>query len=275
MRVIYIAGASHSGSTLLDMMLNAHPEILSVGEAFQLNRTKRSKSGKPEVTKCSCGALGLGQCTFWSRVNERIMRIHGKSFADLNVNDYRRSDDKEDANSILFRAISEVSGKEFVVDSSKMPRRLKHLMGLDELNVYPIHLIRDPRGQIASVMRKGALMRPIFHHEVVHAQTRWALKSAPHSIVRYEDLVMAPERTLDRILEPLGLRFDPRQLQWAEQVRHSFAGNHARMQAKSELILDKKWKRILSPTQQFLIGVGTLLSRSSTPKPREPLHKDG
>jgi hypothetical protein len=117
-------------------------------------------------------------------------------------------------------------------------------------------------------------MKSIFHHEVVHAQTRGALKSAPHSIVRYEDLVMAPEQTLDRILEPLGLRFDPRQLQWAEQIRHSFAGNHVRMQTKSELILDKRWKRILSPTQQLLIGVGTLLSRSSTPKPRELRFRD-
>jgi hypothetical protein len=34
MRVIYIAGTSHSGSTLLDLMLNAHPEIISVGEVL-------------------------------------------------------------------------------------------------------------------------------------------------------------------------------------------------------------------------------------------------
>jgi hypothetical protein len=38
MRVIYIAGAAHSGSTLLDLMLNAHPEIVSVGEVLKLNR---------------------------------------------------------------------------------------------------------------------------------------------------------------------------------------------------------------------------------------------
>jgi hypothetical protein len=31
-RVIYRASAAHSGSTLLDMMLNANPEIISVGE---------------------------------------------------------------------------------------------------------------------------------------------------------------------------------------------------------------------------------------------------
>jgi len=101
---------------------------------------------------------------------------------------------------------------------------------------------------------------------VVHAQTRWALKSVPHSIVRYEDLVMEPERTLDRILEPLGLSFHPRQLQWAEQVKHSFAGNHVRMQRTSELILDERWKHLLSPTQKLLIEIGTFLSRHRTPQ---------
>ena len=266
MRVIYIAGASHSGSTLLDMMLNAHPEIMSVGEVLKLNRVKRSKSGKPKFAKCSCGAQGLMQCEFWSRVNQRIMQTHGKSFADLNVNDYRQFDERQDPNAILFRAISEVSGKDFIVDSSKIPRRLEHLTGLDELNVYPIHLIRNPRGQIASVIERYGLMKSIFYHEVVHAQTRWALKSVPHSIVRYEDLVTEPERTLGRILEPLGLSFDPRQLQWAEQVKHSFAGNHVRLQRNSELILDERWKHLLSPTQKLLIEVGTFLSRSSTPQ---------
>jgi hypothetical protein len=98
------------------------------------------------------------------------------------------------------------------------------------------------------------------------------LKSAFHSVVRYEDLVMEPEQTLNRILEPLELKFHPRQLQWAEQTRHSFAGNHVRMQRKSELILDERWKHVLTPMQQRLIDVGTLLSRNGTRKIGVDLH---
>ena len=57
MRVIYIAGTSHSGSTLLDLMLNAHPAIFSAGEVLKLNRQlginhPRKQTGAP----CSCGA---------------------------------------------------------------------------------------------------------------------------------------------------------------------------------------------------------------------------
>jgi hypothetical protein len=262
MRVIYIVGASHSGSTLLDMMLNAHPKIISVGELLKLNRVKRSKSGKPKFTRCSCGAAGLLRCEFWSRVNERVLLSHGKTLEDLDLNGHRRPAEEPDGNAILFRAISEVSNKEFVVDSSKMPRRLKHLMGFGELNVYPIYLVRDPRGQIASVIAKNGLMKSIFYHEVVHAQTRSAIKSVLHSIARYEDLVSEPEKTLGQILEPLGLGFDPRQLQWAEQVKHSFAGNHVRKQPKSELVLDERWKHRLSSGQISLIEFGTVLSQN-------------
>ena len=37
-KIIFIASLSHSGSTLLDLMLNAHPEVVSVGEVKQLRR---------------------------------------------------------------------------------------------------------------------------------------------------------------------------------------------------------------------------------------------
>ena len=43
MRVIYIAGTSHSGSTLLDLMLNAHPAIFASGEVLKHNRQLKIK----------------------------------------------------------------------------------------------------------------------------------------------------------------------------------------------------------------------------------------
>lgn len=261
LRVVYIVGASHSGSTLLDMMLNAHPDIISVGEVLKLNEVKRSRSGKLEPTKCSCGAIGLSQCAFWSRVNQQILRTHGRSIAELDVNDYRELGGA-DANAILFEAIHEVSGKKIIVDSSKMPKRLGHLMRVEGLEVYPIHLIRDPRGVISSVFAKKGLMRSILHYEIVHAQTRTLLRSVPHTTIRYEDLVTEPEATIDTILEPLGLRFNPGQLRWAEQVKHSFAGNHVRLERTSELVLDQRWKERLSPAQRLLINIGTTMSRA-------------
>jgi hypothetical protein len=133
MRVIYIAGAAHSGSTLLDMMLNAHPEIISVGELVNLDRTMRSKTtGKVQDLRCACGAVGVLQCEFWSRVNHRTKELSGRLLNALDLQ-HPRSETEVDANICLFRAISDVSGKKIIVDSSKMPRRLNHLLQLRSL----------------------------------------------------------------------------------------------------------------------------------------------
>lgn len=261
MRLIYIVGTAHSGSTLLDLMLNAHPEIVSVGEVLKINRPPKVRKSLGFKSACTCGAPSLGQCEFWSPVIRRIEETEGKTLADLNVQDYRDFDQEHASNVVMFRAISEVSGRDFIVDSSKLPKRLRYLMQFDELNVYPIHIVREARGQIASVFEMNGLYKSIFEYELVHEQIRRMLKSVPHSLVRYEDLVLQPKRTLESILEPLGLKFDTQQLAWAEQAKHNIGGNHLRRQKKSMLVLDEQWKRRLSTGQKLAIRLGTIGSR--------------
>ena len=268
MRVIYIAGTSHSGSTLLDLMLNAHPAILAAGEVLKLNRQLTiRKSRKRTPAPCSCGAVSLWECPFWSAVDRRTQETSGKSLTDLDMLDYRDEDGASAPNAVVFKAAADVSGKNFVVDSSKLPGRLSYLMRLTELDVYPVHLVREPKGQINSVARKhGGFLKHIFRYELVHEQLRRILKSVPHSVVHYEDLVRDPKGALQSILQPLGLDFDPRQLDWAEAEKHEVAGNHMRFDATSDLVLDESWRQSLSPLKQRTIDLGTLLSRQTLPK---------
>ena len=163
--------------------------------------------------------------------------------------------------------MAEVSGRSFIVDSSKLPGGSLISCGSKELDVYPVHLVREPKGQINSVVRKhGGFLKHIFRYELVHAQIRRVLKSVPHSVVHYEDLVRDPEGALRSILQPLGLDFDPRQLDWAEAEKHEVAGNHMRFDATSDLVLDESWRQSLSPLKQRAIELGTLLSRQTLPK---------
>ena len=268
MRVIFIAGTSHSGSTLLDLMLNAHPEIISTGELLKLNRQLEVRNPlKQTYTRCSCGAASLWRCEFWSAVDRRTRQTSGKSLVDLNMLDCRELDASRASNAVVFKAISEVSGKKFIVDSSKLPKRLSYLMRLKDLNVYPVHLIREPKGQIYSVIRKhGGFLKHIFRYELVHEQIRRGLESVPHSVVRYEDLVLDPECTLRSVLKPLGLNFHPQQLAWAEAVKHDVAGNGMRFVETSELVLDEAWKDNFTPLQKRAIDIGTILSRQLAPK---------
>jgi hypothetical protein len=267
MRVIYIAGAAHSGSTLLDLMLNAHPDIVSVGEVLKLNRQLAYRDPERKIyAPCSCGAPSLLQCKFWSAVDAETRRVAGKSLSELEILDDGEGDPRRAPNVILFKAIATVSGKNFIVDSSKIPRRLSQLTQFPELEIYPVHLVRDPKGQIASVMRKhGGFLKNIVRYEIVQEQIRRKLTSVPHSVVRYEDLVRDPERSLNSILQPLGLSFDRRQLDWAEADKHIVAGNHMRYQTTSSLVLDEKWKERLTATQQHIVDLGTVRSRRLLP----------
>lgn len=268
MRVIYIAGTSHSGSTLLDLMLNAHPQIRSAGEVLKLNRQLAARDArKRSFAQCSCGAPTLLECPFWSEVDRRTQATAGKPLAELDMQDYADKARRAAPNEIVFKAMAEVSGRNFIVDSSKLPKRLSCLLSLKELDLYPIHLVRDPKGQINAVARKhGGFLKHIFRYELVHAQIRRTLQAVPHSVVHYEDLVRDPEATLRSVLAPLGLDFDPRQLSWAEAEKHEVAGNHIRFEASSRLVLDEAWKETLSPMQKLAIDLGTFRSNRLLPR---------
>src|SRR5687767_10084147 len=84
--VVFVAGSGHTGSTLLALVLDSHPEIVCVGES----------SIKPQIVRrgaalqqpCSCGEL-IAACPFWSAVFQRV-RAEGHDFGPERwTSDYR------------------------------------------------------------------------------------------------------------------------------------------------------------------------------------------
>lgn len=61
----YILAASHSGSTLLSMLLGSHPRVATVGEL----KLSASAMGKISRYRCSCGEF-IRQCNFWRKVKK-------------------------------------------------------------------------------------------------------------------------------------------------------------------------------------------------------------
>ena len=79
-KLAYILAASHSGSTLLSMLLGAHPEAATCGEL------KAGRFGDVENYRCSCGALIL-KCPFWAAVCDGMRRRgHDYGIANANTN---------------------------------------------------------------------------------------------------------------------------------------------------------------------------------------------
>jgi hypothetical protein len=172
--VAYLLAASHSGSTLLAMLLASHPDICTTGEL------KATSLGDPDRYRCSCGAL-IRRCRFWNDVAAR-MKARGHAFditkaethlsagASLYVQKFLRPLVRGAAletlrsaglglspswhkrlaqfhvlNEALVRSVCDITGAGVVVDSSKVGIRLKYLLRNPGLDVRVIRVIRDGR----------------------------------------------------------------------------------------------------------------------------------
>lgn len=181
MRIVYILAASHSGSTLLAMLLGAHRETVSVGEL------KATSLGNTDEYRCSCGTI-LKECGFWKDVCG-CMQKRGVAFTPVDAQtDYRsggtwytrrllkplhrgrvlegvrdaalllspdwrrRLPQLQHRNAALVASVCEVSGARVVVDSSKVALRLKYLLQIPDLNVSVVRLVRDGRAVALTYM---------------------------------------------------------------------------------------------------------------------------
>ncbi len=180
-RLLYILAASHSGSTLLAMLLGNHPEICTVGEM------KHTSIGDVDRYRCSCGAL-IRACGFWNDV-ARDMRSRGLDYRVARgetdfatgapalarrllsplhrgpalemvrdvalscVPGWRRHRRRVQArNAALAAAVCRRSGRRLIVDSSKIGTRLKFLLRNSALDVKIVRLVRDGRAVALTYM---------------------------------------------------------------------------------------------------------------------------
>jgi hypothetical protein len=179
--LVYILAASHSGSTLLAMLLGSHPDVCTVGEL------KATSLGPLDAYRCSCG-VPIQACPFWQAVTA-AMRARGVAFdlshpgTDLRtgaspyarrllkplhrspplelVRDtalhldprWRRHLARVNAvNAALVGALREHTGARVIVDSSKIGLRLKYLLRDPAFDMRVIRLIRDGRAVALTYM---------------------------------------------------------------------------------------------------------------------------
>jgi hypothetical protein len=171
---VFLLGASHSGTTLLTLLLNAHPDVATVGELT---------SGAVRAVgsyRCSC-RRPIEQCGFWSRVGAAVRPVHHgfdletfgirfepespawlrrlariehrgpgleslRSLAmGLSPTWRRHRADLERACGTIARAVLDLTGARVFVDSSKLAHRLRFLREMTALDLRVIHVVRDGR----------------------------------------------------------------------------------------------------------------------------------
>jgi len=182
--IAYILAASHSGSTLLAMLLGAHPETCTAGELTLAHL------GNVDQYRCSCGEM-IRQCSFWSRVTESMadrgfpvdianastdVRHSGTWYTNALLRPLHRGAILEGVRDValgfsptwrrtlpmiqqktaaLAESICETYGRRTIVDSSKGALRLKYLLRNPAFDVKVVRLVRDGRGVSLTYMRPG------------------------------------------------------------------------------------------------------------------------
>jgi hypothetical protein len=252
--LLYIAGSSHSGSTLLDLLLGSHPQIESVGEAKKISSVA-GKIRAGEHPLCTCRAE-VTQCPFWQAV------LPGDPDA-LKA--------EAAANAAFFSRVLTASGKKMALDSSKSSGRALLLDRSALFDLTIVHLVRDSRAVVRSNQRKQA-KSPDAHHpdyDLVPTVRGWQklnlrtranfARPSPtrYVLVRYEDLTADPAATLQRVLAAVGLPWDASMLRYREHTHHNIEGNRMRMGSDSAIRADDEYLRTLSGRAWWL---ATLLS---------------
>jgi hypothetical protein len=292
---LYIASTAYSGSTLLATLLASHPAVATVGGVSSARRHDHM-----DGFQCSCGRV-IGECPFWRQV---VFAMRQRGYDDFRLDDFRVGFDRdagpasrmlvgslgfgplEDARDAIaaawpahrrrMRAIAgrseavarlvlEITGAHVFVDTSKERMRARYLLPNLEMDGRAIHLVRDPRGVVDSVLRRGRA-----DGDAAAAARRWArthgaiLRALDHLpydrrlLVRYEDLCLDPRAELDRVYRFLGL--DPSAA--SEPTVPGPGGQHVlgnkrRLTGIGEIRLDERWRSNLDGDQLQAIAAGT------------------
>jgi hypothetical protein len=288
--ILYIAGYGRSGSTVLDMLLEASPRIFGAGELTNFFQDWFRDQGM-----CACGEKVHGGCAFWSEVLQQFHREipdatyarsrdvtkQMESITSLSpfYTGKRKADEQLYARvwRTLCEIISEVSHKPIIVDSSKTSRgctqRVRLLKNVCQLDVRVIHLVRDPRAVMWSRMRgnnrfleRGIEKRP--YGGILRTLTGWttanlaahitvaAMDRVPIARIRYEDLVADPEGTLVKLENELDLELSSVVDAVARQATfnpgHGLAGNRVRRTGQLILRSDDEWKDALPEHARYM-----------------------
>jgi hypothetical protein len=278
--VVYVAGSGHSGSTLLALLLDAHPEIACVGETAVKPGIRWR--GDTAAAACSCGAT-IGECPFWRHVFALVRQQGHDLGPDRWTNDYRfehplprrllnracasapgrhfvtwaathlplyrrRVAGIDGVNVAFIRAILQVAGARVFADTSKPVARLLHLQRIPGLDVKMVLLVRDVRGYAASAKRRGLspfdAARTWKRDQVTISEMARRGDGERFHRVRYEDVCSDPGSTLRDLWRFCGVTaVDPPDV--LDAASHHILGNSMRMGGEIRIRLDQSWKNRL------------------------------
>lgn len=289
-QVICVTGSGRSGSTILDTILGQIEGFFSCGELSNI-----WDNGLKARRLCGCG-VELPECTVWKRILrdafgalddtdlDRMISLREQSQTlrsriQLAVPQGRRPHgaspwkDYLEILERLYSGIAAATGCRVIVDSSKLPSHVALLQMLPSIELYIVHLLRDPRGVAYSWLRKKP--RPdaqdITHmrqFSPVRSALAWNMRALSTAglcrrqperslTLRYEDLIAEPREAINRIVALIGEQVtvpfaDARHVRLG--TTHTVWGNPGRFQSGTiEIRMDDEWKSKMKRSDRFAV----------------------
>ncbi len=293
-KVLYIAGFGRSGSTILGNILE---EVEGFFHGGELNFIW--EHNLMENRLCGCGAP-FDECEVWFSVFERafggmeradareMIRLQALGARTRHVPLMLSSRGRRALTSRLgkytarlerlYRAIGASTGSRVVVDSSKMPSYGYALGMVPGIELYVVHLIRDPRAAAYSWLKeprpdadersymnrvntvKSSLLWDVWN---VSSEALWRGSPERYMRLRYEDFVAEPKKSVESILSMLGENAGRLPFVGEREVElgagHTVAGNPNRFRSGPvRLRPDEEWASRMRPRDRRLVTLLTL-----------------
>lgn len=314
-KVLYFAGSGRSGTTIINNIVGQLDGAFAAGELrFLWDR------GVVENRLCGCGQT-FHDCPTWSAVMGKAFPdgdepdaagIAGRLLARLRLRQLpamiarkavgRRAAPPHPDDETLTRtyaALAETTGAQVVLDSSKLPGYGLLLADLPGIDLYVLHILRDPRAVTFSwrrtklthdgvgdddVMQRLAVWKVPLVWLAENAATAllWARRRDRYVRVPYEQFVAEPRQAMAAVarlvgLDPAGLPFEtPTTVRLAPT--HSVAGNPNRHDSGTiTLRPDLEWVEAMPAREKLavtalaapgLLGFGYGLGRHGRRPPR-------
>ena len=270
LKLIFIAGTNHSGTTLLSSILGCHPAAESLGQLFEIH--DYHQHGR----KCMCGQA-VPACPFWSEVLPGVgehwhrglgrfepypseFSFNGPITGRLKLMRPIKPDNVARYRAFtlaLLRSAARVSGKEVLVDASKHPHRLAWLVRSGvaaALDLRVVQVTRNGLGVMGSYMKRGqsaargALAWRLRNDQVAQASQRYVPGRTTR--LHYEELCGDPRAAVQRLCEEVGLPFHAGMLDFRGRTQHQVGGNPMRFSDEREIRLHEGWRQTLTPAQR-------------------------
>jgi len=285
-KVLYIAGQARIGSTIVGNILGEIDHFFHTGEVYYIWNKDLG-----EEWQCGCG-VDVHQCEIWSAVLAKAFHIlnetdvaemitlrgripHSRSIPKFMLIPGARPKLKSNLEIYLgnleklYHGIKDVTASNLVVDSSKRIGYAHVLKMIPTIDLYVLHLVRDPRATAYSWLRKKKYLpgKSPTKSSMLWNTTNFAIelsrKNWPGKYLRihYEDFVVRPRKTVERILGFVGEQ--PSNLPFLNEsevslgVNHCIHGNPNRFETGTvKLNLDERWKQ-MNTSEKRLVTVLT------------------